>query len=198
MPRRKRQCHGRRGTYPYAPPPRSAIVTADRTDARAPGAAARGANRRARQPQSRQKAAPRRPKNSYLRALRAFLRPFPFDEVAAPAMAKSSIFFPPLIAVVNHRGFRPRPAQVSAGFSGFRYLGATRPLAPPRPDLVAFPPWPPNCASLPLAKAQQQGTLVAYIICVRPAPRTCHPTQTGNRGKPGPGCLHTSLYILYA
>jgi hypothetical protein len=65
-----------------------------------------------------------------LRFLRAFLTGELF---AAPAMAKSSSFLPPFIAAVSHLGLRPRPAQVSAGFSGFRYLGATEPLAPPRP-----------------------------------------------------------------
>ena len=56
----------------------------------------------------------------------AFLRLFDFD-AAEPAMRNSSIFFPDLIAAVSHRGFNPRPAQVSAGFSGLRYLGATPP-----------------------------------------------------------------------
>jgi hypothetical protein len=48
-------------------------------------------------------------------------------------MAKSSIFLPPLIAAASHLGLRPRPAQVSDGFSEFRYLGATEPLGPPGP-----------------------------------------------------------------
>ena len=39
----------------------------------------------------------------------------------APTMAKSSRLLPPFIAAVSHRGLRPRPAQVSAGFSGLRY-----------------------------------------------------------------------------
>jgi hypothetical protein len=69
-----------------------------------------------------------------LRALRAFLRPFALDEVVTPAIAKSSMFFPDLMAAVSQRGFKPRPAHVSAGFSGLRYLGATEPLAPPRPN----------------------------------------------------------------
>jgi hypothetical protein len=63
----------------------------------------------------------------HLRALRAFLRPFAFDDGVAPAIRKSSCFFPALIAAANHFGFNPRPAQVSAGFSGLRYLGATTP-----------------------------------------------------------------------
>jgi hypothetical protein len=80
----------------------------------------------------------------HLRALRAFFRPFAFDEVVAPAIAKSSMFFPPLMAAVSQRGFNPRPAHVSTGFSGLRYLGATAPLAPPRPKADfprAAPPW---------------------------------------------------------
>jgi hypothetical protein len=56
--------------------------------------------------------------------LRVFLVAEPF---AAPAIAKSSTFFPPFIAATSHLGLRPRPAQVSAGFSGLRYLGPLRP-----------------------------------------------------------------------
>ena len=44
-----------------------------------------------------------------------------------PTMAKSSRLLPPFIAAVSHRGLRPRPAQVSFGLSGLRYLGATTP-----------------------------------------------------------------------
>jgi hypothetical protein len=33
----------------------------------------------------------------------------------------------------SHLGLRPLPAQVSDGFSGLRYLGATAPLGPSRP-----------------------------------------------------------------
>src|ERR1700693_4138151 len=57
-------------------------------------------------------------------ALRIFMPPFAFD-AAAPAIRKSSGFLPDLIAAASHRGFNPRPAQVSPGFSGLRYLGAT-------------------------------------------------------------------------
>jgi hypothetical protein len=53
---------------------------------------------------------------NHWRALRAFLRPFAFGECVAPAIRKSSIFFPVLIAAANHRGFNPRPAHVSLGF----------------------------------------------------------------------------------
>src|SRR5271168_1898825 len=67
----------------------------------------------------------------------AFLRPFAFD-TPEPAIRKSSAFLPDLIAAVNHRGFNPRPAQVSAGFSGLRYLAAT--VARPRTPFVDFPP----------------------------------------------------------
>jgi hypothetical protein len=79
----------------------------------------------------------------YLRALRGFFRPFVFDDAADPAIRKSSAFSPDLIAAVSQRGFNPRPAQVSAGFSGLRYLGATAPRAPrPIGDLDALaPPW---------------------------------------------------------
>jgi hypothetical protein len=66
-----------------------------------------------------------------LRFLRAFLGVEPF---AAHAIAKSPNFLPPFIAATNHLGLRPRPAQVSAEFSGLRYLGATAPLGPPRLD----------------------------------------------------------------
>jgi hypothetical protein len=75
-------------------------------------------------------------------ALRVFLPPFAFDAPPS-AIRKSSAFLPDLIAAVSQRGFNPRPAQVSAEFSGLRYLGATAPREPnPRvtfdPDL---PPW---------------------------------------------------------
>jgi hypothetical protein len=53
-------------------------------------------------------------------ALRVVLPPFALD-AAAPAMRKSSAFLPDLIAAVSQRGFNPRPAQVSVGFSGLRY-----------------------------------------------------------------------------
>ena len=64
----------------------------------------------------------------YLRAFRAPLGRFVFAP-AGDAIRKCSNFLPPFIAAVNHRGFNPRPAQVSAGLSGLRYFGAT---APPR------------------------------------------------------------------
>jgi hypothetical protein len=60
---------------------------------------------------------------SFTAAPFAFLRPLAFDS-ADSVMRKSSIFFPALIAAVSHRGFNPRPAQVSLGSSGLRYLGA--------------------------------------------------------------------------
>src|SRR5262249_8401268 len=43
----------------------------------------------------------------HLRALRAFLRPLVFEEVAVPTIAKSSRLFPPFIAAVSQRGLRP-------------------------------------------------------------------------------------------
>ena len=39
----------------------------------------------------------------------------------------------PLVAAAIQRGIRPRPVQVSEGFLGLRYLGATFPPLPPRP-----------------------------------------------------------------
>src|SRR5262249_30705034 len=51
------------------------------------------------------------------------------------SIRKSSSFLPPLIAATSHRGFAPRPAQVSPG--GPRYFGRTffpfNALPPPRP-----------------------------------------------------------------
>ena len=61
------------------------------------------------------------------------------------SMAKSSNFFPSLIAATSHRGLAPRPAQVLPALS--RYFGGTFfPLSdPPRPLLDAISP--PNLAS---------------------------------------------------
>src|SRR5271169_6725813 len=69
------------------------------------------------------------------RFLRGFLASFPL-----PEMAKSSSFFPDLIAAASQRGFSPRPAQVSAGFSGLRNFGATFPLTPRPMDFERVPP----------------------------------------------------------
>src|SRR5271167_3884581 len=69
------------------------------------------------------------------RFLRGFLASFPLPEIA-----KSSIFFPDLIAAASQRGFSPRPAHVSAGFSGLRYFGATFPLTPRPMDFERVPP----------------------------------------------------------
>src|ERR1700675_4373314 len=66
----------------------------------------------------------------HLRALRALLIIFAGGDFAAPAIRKSSCFLPDLSAADNHRGFNPRPAQVSLGFSGLRYLGTTDPFVP--------------------------------------------------------------------
>src|ERR1700719_1293925 len=75
------------------------------------------------------------------RIFRVFFGCFAADVFDAPAIRKSSCFLPALIAAANQRGFNPRPAHVSAGFSGLRYLGATDPLAPPLPTLPpARPP----------------------------------------------------------
>jgi hypothetical protein len=77
----------------------------------------------------------------YFRAFRrVFLVGLPAEGlVTAPGIKKSSSFLPLLIAAVSQRRLRPRPAQVSSGFSGLRYLGATGPNRPPRASLVAFP-----------------------------------------------------------
>jgi hypothetical protein len=82
-------------------------------------------------------------RNGYhFRGLRAFLRPFAFDDGLAPAIRKASCFLPALIAAVNHRGFKPRPAQVSAGLSGLRYFAATLPRGPhPKATFERAPPW---------------------------------------------------------
>jgi hypothetical protein len=68
--------------------------------------------------------------------------------VAGVAMLKSSSFLPDFSAAASHRGFSPRPAQVSVGFSGLRYFGATAPRAPPRPPF-ALNPLVANRSSLP-------------------------------------------------
>jgi hypothetical protein len=60
----------------------------------------------------------------YLRAFRALPGAFVFG-LACAEIEKSSNFPPRLMAAVIHRGFNPRPAQVSAGLSGLRYFGAT-------------------------------------------------------------------------
>src|SRR5260370_34468695 len=53
---------------------------------------------------------------------------------------KSSSFLPVFSAAASHRGFSPRPAHVSSGFAGLRYLGATAPRRPPRTPLRRDPP----------------------------------------------------------
>jgi hypothetical protein len=58
--------------------------------------------------------------------LRTFLGAF----FVVCAMLKCSSFLPALIAAASQSGFSPRPAQVSLGFSGLRYFGATGPRAP--------------------------------------------------------------------
>ena len=67
-----------------------------------------------------------------LRAPRAFLGVLFTDAFAEAAMAKCSSFLPDLSAAVSQRGFSPRPAHVSLGFSGLRYFGGTGPRAPMR------------------------------------------------------------------
>src|SRR5438034_1080216 len=73
-----------------------------------------------------------------------FRRPF-FGAAGRPlftgaVILKCSSFLPVFSAAASHRGFSPRPAHVSAGFSGLRYFGATGPRAPPRPPLPRDPP----------------------------------------------------------
>jgi hypothetical protein len=50
---------------------------------------------------------------NYLRALRAFLRPFAFDDGVAPAIRKSSSFFPALIAAANRGDVMSRNSPFS-------------------------------------------------------------------------------------
>ena len=81
---------------------------------------------------------------SYIAALAIFLRGVTFGGgVTTLGIKKSSTFFPIFIAADSHRGLSPRPAQVSLGFSGLRYFGATGALAPRRePDFEpADPAW---------------------------------------------------------
>src|SRR5260221_10373559 len=63
-------------------------------------------------------------------ALRTFLGAFFVACFAFCAMLKCSSFLPALIAAASQRGVSPRPAQVSLGFSGLRYFGATGPRTP--------------------------------------------------------------------
>jgi hypothetical protein len=71
-----------------------------------------------------------------------FLR---FLAVAVFPIAKSSSFFPSLIAATSHRGFAPRPAQMLPALS--RYFGGTflpfSELPRPLPGAIS----PPNLAS---------------------------------------------------
>src|SRR5215831_1729445 len=69
-------------------------------------------------------------------------------------MTKSSSFLPDLRAAASHRGFSPRPAQVSLGFSGLRYFGATFPLTP-RPN-AAFDRPPPMSTRESLASSDSK------------------------------------------
>ena len=71
-----------------------------------------------------------------------FLR---FLAVAVFPIAKSSSFFPSLIAATSHRGFAPRPAQVLPALSRY-FAGTFLPFSElPRPLLGAISP--PNLAS---------------------------------------------------
>src|ERR1700739_2873261 len=80
-------------------------------------------------------------------AARGFLLTGFADSLTGPPMTKSSSFLPDLRAAASQRGFRPRPAQVSAGFSGLRYFGATLPRTPrPKEALVLPAPTPTRCS----------------------------------------------------
>jgi hypothetical protein len=123
----------------------------------------------------------------HLRGRPAFFRPFALAEGVEPAMRKSSCFFPDFMAAVNHRGFNPRPAQVSVAFSGLRYLGATAdPFSPPRPDLACHSPYSvdtmrdahPQWASVRshYHRAPRQMRVVAFRPAV-PTARAMQPCQ---------------------
>jgi hypothetical protein len=82
-----------------------------------------------------------------LRTCRVFFGCLAGDAPLAPPMAKSSSFLPPFKAAVSQRGRRPRPAQVSVGLAGLRYLGATRPNRPPGRPRRPPPPYPSSLDS---------------------------------------------------
>jgi len=74
-------------------------------------------------------------------ALRTFLWIFFSGTFFAEELRlNSSSFLPALSAVVSQRGFNPRPAQVSAGFSGLRYFGATFRTTSRPTDFTRGPP----------------------------------------------------------
>jgi hypothetical protein len=70
-----------------------------------------------------------------------------------PATRKSSGFSPDFIAAVIHRGLRPGPLQVSEGFVGLRYLGATGPRLARAAFALPLPSKPPAWKALPRAPA---------------------------------------------
>ena len=83
--------------------------------------------------------------------LRARFPLAPFDAFApaafgAPPIKNSSISCPAFKAAASQRGLRPRPAHVSLGLSGLRYLGATGPY--PVPSGRTLPPELPKRESL--------------------------------------------------
>jgi hypothetical protein len=67
------------------------------------------------------------------------LRPDNPHDLFPARFLKSSSFLPVFSAAASHRGFSPRPAHVSVGLSGLRYLGATAPRRPPRTPLPRAP-----------------------------------------------------------
>jgi hypothetical protein len=107
----------------------------------------------------------RRPAYLDLRTFRVFFGCFAADVFDAPAIRKSSCFLPDLIAAANQRGFNPRPAQVSAGFSGLRYLAATDPLGPPLPTLP-LPRPPSNRISLDISDSSSCRRSVTFAWMV--------------------------------
>src|SRR4029077_1740783 len=76
--------------------------------------------------------------------------------------AKSSSDLPDLIAADSQRGFKPRPAHVSEGFSGLRYFGATA-----RPADDFFPRWyPPSLESSASRARRCSVTLRASVASI--------------------------------
>src|SRR5277367_3438122 len=101
----------------------------------------------------------------FLDTFRVLLAGFAADALDAPGIRKSSSVLPDLTAAVSQRVLSPRPAQVSSGFSGLRYFGATGPFGPPRPNLMAFPP-PPNRASFDSSDSSSCRRSVTFALMV--------------------------------
>jgi hypothetical protein len=101
-------------------------------------------------------------------------------------MRKSSTFLPDLIAAVSHCGFNPRPAHVSAGLSGLRYLGATAPY--PRALFDEFPPWKrpsfdsEDSSALRCSKTLEVRSIESHDACAWPFYRLHRGIQIQNHG----------------